>query len=351
MMPYLTEEYGNAGTLYGLGRKAHMAVEHAREQVAHRINANPDQIIFTSGGSEANSLVFRGVYDYWMRSAGEPASLYMSPFEHESLIHSAEYLYKNGVDWFTFDPRDGLIDVDDSGGLVSCMFENNETGDRYNVYAIASQAHEHGALFHTDCVQALYTGAVDVEEIGCDFMSISSHKIHGPKGVGALYVRDKRLLDPLIFGGSVQEFGLRGGTENVAGIVGFGKACELMHFTNLMDWYSGVFRNTLEEDLRGSGLLDRLRYNSEGFGKITNLRFDGIDAETLVLAMDSRGVCISAGSACTSHESKPSHVLTALGLTDEQARSSVRVSFSRMNTEAEASDAAHIMADCVRALV
>ena len=261
MMPYLTEEYGNAGTLYSLGRKAHMAVEHAREQVARRINAEPDQIIFTSGGSEANSLVFRGVYDNWMRSIGEPASLYMSPFEHESLIRSAEYLYSCGVDWNTFDPRDGLIDVDDNAGLVSCMYENNETGDRYDVYAIAAQAHEHGALFHTDCVQALYSCDPDVVDLGCDFMSISSHKIHGPKGVGALYVRDKRLLEPLIFGGSVQEYGLRGGTENVAGIVGFGKACELLHFTNLMDWYSGVFRSTLEDDLTASGLLKLLRYN------------------------------------------------------------------------------------------
>lgn len=351
MMPYLTEEYGNAGTLYGLGRKAHMAVEHAREQVARCINAEPEQIIFTSGGSEANSLVFRGLYDYCMRHVGEPGSLYMSPFEHESLMRSAQYLYSCGVDWNTFNPVDGLTDTDYNMDLVSCMFENNETGDRYNVYAIASQAHERGALFHTDCVQALYTGDVDVGEIGCDFMSISSHKIHGPKGVGALYARDKTVLDPLIFGGSVQEFGLRGGTENVAGIVGFGKACELLHFTNLMSWCSWVFRNTLEEDLRRSGLLDRLRYNSKGFGKITNLRFNGIDAETLVLAMDSRGVCISAGSACTSHESNPSHVLRAIGLTDEQARSSVRVSFSRMNTEAEAEEAAHIMAACVKELI
>ena len=351
MMPYLTEEYGNAGTLYSKGRHAFEAIERARAQVARYINAEPDQIIFTSGGSEANSLVVKGVFDTMVK---RDVSTYVSSvFEHDSLLNAMDDVAVHyGIHHDLMYPAETVFEDPPGGraGLVSCMMVNNETGDHFYVYDICKAAHKRGALFHTDAVQC-YGDPIDVEAIGCDFLSLSSHKIHGPKGVGALYARNRALLRPLIDGGMVQEFGLRGGTENVAGIVGFGEACERMQEVdpNELEFLASIFFGELGTAL-GSEMRWRLNVNSETFGKILNLRIDNIDAETLVLAMDSRGVCISAGSACTSHESNPSHVLTALGLTDDQARSSVRISFSRMNTEEEAREAAHIMAECVKAL-
>lgn len=352
MMPYLTEEYGNAGTLYSKGRHAFEAIERARAQVARYINADPDQIIFTSGGSESNNFVVKGVFD---TLCGHDGPKYVSSMvEHDSLLNAMDSMTAcYGVQHEFFDPYavEEYFEKVGKVGLVSCMMVNNETGDHFDVYNVCKAAHKHGALFHTDAVQC-YGEEIDVEATECDFLSLSSHKIHGPKGVGALYVRNRTLLQPLIDGGMVQEYGLRGGTENVAGIVGFGKACELMEEVdaNQLEWLVGVFFDELSVTLGSREMQERLNVNSENFGKILNLRFDGIDAETLVLAMDARGVCISAGSACTSHESNPSHVLTAIGLTDDQARSSVRISFSRMNTEEEAREAPHIMAECVKAL-
>lgn len=349
MMPYLTEEYGNAGTLYSKGRHAFEAVERARAQVARYINAEPDQIIFTSGGSEANNLAVKGIFDTMVN---RDVSTYVSSvFEHDSLLNAMDDVTVHyGIHHQSAYPAEMIFDDPPGGtGFVSCMMVNNELGDHYYVNDICKTAHKHGALFHTDAVQC-YGDPIDVEAIGCDSLSLSSHKIHGPKGAGALYVRDRTLMQPLINGGMVQEFGLRGGTENVAGIVGFGEACELMQEVdaNKLEFLASIFFDTLNGAL--GSMWERLNVNSENFGKILNLRIDGIDAETLVLAMDTRGVCISAGSACTSHESNPSHVLTALGLTDDEARSSVRISFSRMNTEEEALDAGRVMAECAKAL-
>ena len=235
---------------------------------------------------------------------------------------------------------------------------NNETGAVNPIEEIGTICMKRGILFHTDCVQAAGCHPIDVEKIGCDFLSLSSHKIHGPKGVGTLFAKDKSVLTPIIFGGAEQEFGLRAGTENVAGIVGFGEACEISSKSLHEDciWVSTLkqrFYMALTDALKKSGRTDIVRTNGPSVlnpGKTLNLCLSGIDGQTLLLMLDGKNICISAGSACRSHEAEPSHVLTAMGLTADEARSSIRISFSRMNTADEAVDAANIIASCIEIL-
>lgn len=362
MLPWLREHYGNPGGLYSLGREAAAAVENARAQVAELLGSEPDQVIFTSGGSEGNSLVFSGLRSY-LETAGRKRLL-VSAIEHESVMKAAEALCaEHGFDLHFIRPSvGGLIQPADvrSGlesagvGLVSVMLSNNETGVTHHCLPkLSSLSHSFGALFHTDAVQAAGFMELRAAEMNCDFMTVSSHKLHGPKGVGALYAKDKTLLKPLVHGGAFQEFGLRGGTENVAGIVGFGKACMLAA--------RDLAENRMKIEKAAMAFLTALATApsapcvKNGFSDIVNnktisLRFDGVDAETLVLALDAHGVCASAGSACNSREQEPSHVLTAMGLTPDQARSSVRFSFSKYTSEEDAVQAAGIVADCVRGL-
>lgn len=371
MMPYLKEHYGNAGTLYSLGRTSAGAVDKSRRRVASLINAEPEEIIFTSGGSEANSMVFNGVKDY-LKAIGK-THIVVSAIEHDSVLKAAKNLIKDGFD-ITF------LNVDSTGmikwsmlekllkrgdvGLVSIMHANNEIGTENPVYLIGKLCREYDALFHTDCVQSLGSKVVNAKEIQCDFLSVSSHKIHGPKGIGALFVSknlsslDQGVFEPLIHGGIAQEFGLRGGTENVAGIVGFGKACEIIetNFGNLsaaVSFLRELFYSTLVSKFESYGVLEYFSANGDkkhNTGKVLNVRFEDVDAETLVLLLDARGICVSAGSACRSHESKPSHVLTGIGLTDDEARDSVRVSFSIFNTAEEVKYAAEVVSECVMTL-
>lgn len=363
MMPYLKEEYGNPGTIYGFGRKAADAVALARQRVAKFIGAEPEQIIFTSGGSEANNLAIHGTRKY-LSGIGKEMIL-ASKVEHDSIMNAVSQ-YNTvyvGVDEFGMVCPEhinrALTFCHKNIGIVSIMYANNETGSVNPVADIGKICAEHGVLFHTDCVQAAGCQHTDVKEIGCDLLSISSHKIHGAKGVGALFVKNKELLSPLIYGGALQEFGLRGGTENVAGIVGFGKACELAMLNreeclDTVSYYRQLFYARLIDKLKKKELDSIVSINGECLfnskGKTLNIRFDGVDAETLVIMLDAQGVCISAGSACRSHESHPSHVLTAMGLTPDEARDSVRVSFSEYNEVAEVEKAASITASCVAAL-
>lgn len=377
MMPYLKDVYANPGTIYGFGRQAADAISKARKQVADFIGAKPEQIIFTSGGTEANNLAIKGCKNHLTKI--NKKHIVTSPTEHDSVLRAIESLCnplccndKKCIkpEFYTsFLPVDkrGHIQVDelehmsytyDDIGLVSVMYANNEIGVLNNVASVGRICREKHILFHTDCVQAAGSVALDVTKIGCDFMSISSHKIHGVKGVGALYVRDKQYLSPIINGGLVQEFGLRGGTENVAGIVGFGKACELAgkgiedysrtvisfkkHFCEILK--DRLADEHMETDVSINGLLPKYP------GKTLSLTFKNVDAETLVLMMGAKGVCISAGSACTSHESNPSHVLKAIGLSDDEARSTVRISFSEFNTVYEVERGAKLLAGCVKTL-
>lgn len=365
MMPFLMDEYGNPGTIYGLGRRAKEAVEKARAQVAKFIGAKPEQIIFTSGGTEANNMVFASLLSFLEQS--EKTHVITTSSDHVSVLDSARNLcIKRGFDLTELQVNHhGCVELGnlkselrENTGLVSIMYMNNETGSENPVEEIGAMCRERGILFHSDCVQAAGCCKLDVEKMNCDFLSLSSHKIHGPKGVGALYVRNMSLITPMIRGGSAQEFGMRGGTENVAGIVGFGAACELMNERlHEIDVHNSmlkqVFYNVLEENLKAQGLKNVLHLNGDliiKHGKTINIRFDDVDGETLLLMLDAKGIYVSAGSACHSHESKPSHVLLAMGIDPEDARNSIRVSFSKMNTEAEVKYAAGVIANCVAAL-
>lgn len=376
MMPFLTESYGNAGTLYELGRKSADAIMEARKYVADLIHAEPSQIIFTSGGSEANNMVFAGLRDYLL--ANNKTHIVTTKIEHDSILHMVEKMcntqyvdgktnIKDGFDATYISPvfnscicpEDVENAITSSTGIVSIMHTNNETGIVNNVAAIGKICKKHNVLFHTDCVQAAGCSELDVDEIGCDFLSISSHKIHGVKGVGALFVKDKSILSPLIYGGHSQEYGLRGGTENVAGIVAFGEACRILKedFSRDVEYITALRKmlyDGIKEDLSSKGLNDIFHVNGninlDEHGKTFNARFDGVDAETLLMLLDARGVCVSAGSACTSHEAKPSHVLLALGIDEEDIRNSIRFSVSRMNTNIEIIQASKIIADCVSIL-
>lgn len=377
MMPYLKDVYANPGTIYGFGRQAADAISKARKQVADFIGAKPEQIIFTSGGTEANNLAIKGCKNHLTKI--NKKHIVTSPTEHDSVLRAIESLCNPlccndkkcikpefYTSFLSVDKR-GHIQVDelehmsytyDDIGLVSVMYANNEIGVLNNVASVGRICREKHILFHTDCVQAAGSVALDVTKIGCDFMSISSHKIHGVKGVGALYVRDKQYLSPIINGGLVQEFGLRGGTENVAGIVGFGKACELAgkgieDYSRTVIYYKKHFCEILKDRLADEHMENDVSINGlppRYPGKTLSLTFKNVDAETLVLMMDAKGVCISAGSACTSHESNPSHVLKAIGLSDDEARSTVRISFSEFNTEYEIERAAKLLANCVQTL-
>ena len=364
MMPYLTDEFGNAGTLYSLGFSARKAIDAAREQVAGFVGAeSPEQIIFTSGGTESNNMVFHG-YGFKELENERKRGVIVSSIEHDSVLRSAQFLNtKLGFDLSYVRPDHlGVVLQDVLGrvilgkeiGLVSVMYMNNEIGSINDIRKLSDECHKVGAVFHSDCVQAAGCLELDADKLGCDFISLSSHKIHGPKGVGALYIRNKSKLTPMIFGGAVQEFGYRGGTENVAGIIGFGKACELARLSNNRPTLlKRIFWNALCQELRGSGLINIVRDNalsSVKHGKTLSVTLEGVDAEALVLLLGTRGVCVSAGSACTSHEQNPSHVLVGIGMPADEARNTVTLSFSRMNTENEVKKAANIVATAAKEL-
>lgn len=375
MMPYLKGGYGNAGAVYRIGRESAKAIQKAREQVAQLFNASADQIVFISGGSEGNNMVF----SYGMRCMLEERGkkhVVISQIEHDSVYEAATHMFKPSGkadikdDFYTqfiHTKSDGTVDVkhlealldeDESIGLVSVMYVNNETGAVNPINHIGEICRERGIMFHTDCVQAAGCHAIDTNTIGCDFATISGHKIHAPKGIGAIYIKDKTLARSLIYGGANQEFGLRGGTENVAGIVGLGKACDLIcsDFGTqrvTISLLKRLFYGNMISYLKEANLEDKIHVNGASVGdvgKTLNLRVENIDSETLLLMLDAKGVCISAGSACHSHKSEPSRVLTAMGLSDDEARDSVRISFSSTNTPAEVEEAASIFSSCIEAL-
>lgn len=365
MQPWLLNDFGNPGSIYSIGRQAHKAVEHAREQVAAFLNAEPDQIIFTSGGAEANNLAISGSLPF-LRAFERPAIL-STQTEHSSVLNAIRFnaTWNQCFQSYFIKPgKDGSVKYEDvaqyikdhpNTGLVSVMYVNNETGAVNDVKKIATFCREHDILFHTDCVQAAPELTLDVKEIGCDFLSVSSHKIHGPKGVGALYARKKQFLHPIIYGSNAQEFGLRGGTANVAGIVGFGAACDLTRLLGHEITRSHEIKLAFYEELKT--LLNKIGqpFSVNGpspyeYGRILNLCFTGIHAETLVLLLDKRGVCLSAGAACNGSSQQPSHVLTSMGVPLEQAMSSVRISFSNSNTLNQAVEAARIISDVISLL-
>lgn len=352
-------DYGNPGTLYDIGKRAKELVQKARRQVARRMNAEDNQIIFTSGGSESNAMVFFGITD-WMKNSGKD-TVVISAIEHESVLKSARAmcdrngfrLLKLGVDQY------GDVDLKqlseflkkNAVGLVSIMYMNNEIGtENLSLPEIATVCHKYGALFHTDCVQAFGCLKTDVLELKCDFLSVSSHKINGPKGVGALYAADKTILRPLVYGGDAQESGLRGGTENVPGIVGFGVACAEMGGISFCD-LSLAFWNAMYTSASKQGIEDHFHVNGGCIGKIISLTVKGVDNEALTLLLNSRNICVGTGSACNTKEIRVSHVLKAIGVSDEDAMSTIRISFSRYSTMTETIMAAQEIVECAKLLL
>ena len=339
MMPYLTEEYGNPSSLYRFGNHAKRAIEQARKEVADVLGAEPFEILFTGGGTEADNWVKEIMRSLKARGKNH---FITSAVEHHALLHSAQRLQKEGFE-VTFIPvdREGRIDPEQvraairpETGLVSIMFANNEIGTIYPIQEIGAICRQAGVLFHTDAVQAAGHLPINVKEMNIDLLSLSAHKFHGPKGVGAFYCRRGIPLPSLIDGGA-QERGKRAGTENVAGIVGLGAALRLAN------------EEMSEASARVSAMRDRLidgilqtvpmcRLNGPRHNRLPgncNISFLGIEGESLLLRLDLAGIAASSGSACASSSLDPSHVLLAIGLPHEVAHGSVRLSLSDYNTE------------------
>ena len=339
MMPYLTEEYGNPSSLYRFGNHAKRAIEQARKEVADVLGAEPFEILFTGGGTEADNWVKEIMRSLKARGKNH---FITSAVEHHALLHSAQRLQKEGFE-VTFIPvdREGQLDPEQiraairpETGLVSIMFANNEIGTIYPIKEIGAICRQAGVLFHTDAVQAAGHLPINVKEMNIDLLSLSAHKFHGPKGVGAFYCRRGIPLPSLIDGGA-QERGKRAGTENVAGIVGLGAALRLAN------------EEMSEASARVSAMRDRLidgilqtvpmcRLNGPRHNRLPgncNISFLGIEGESLLLRLDLAGIAASSGSACASSSLDPSHVLLAIGLPHEVAHGSVRLSLSDYNTE------------------
>jgi cysteine desulfurase len=350
MRPYLTEHYGNASSVHALGRKARFAVEESRERIAGLIGAEPGEIVFTSGGTEADNLAIKGVLRHLAESQGTRPRLITSAAEHEAVLRPAEALKEDGWPVTILTPeRHGAITRDqlaealtDDVGLVSLMHANNETGVMTPIAEIAALCRDHDVLLHTDAVQTAGLFELDVDELGVDLLSMSGHKFYGPKGVGVLYVRGGVDLDPLVQGGS-QERERRGGTENVASAVGMAEALERAVETaeaqraRLRTLQRRLIAGVTEAV--GDGLIVNTPVDDGPVAPhIANFAFPPqedarVDGEMLILNLDMEGVLASAGSACTSGALEPSHVLTALGLPRETAAAAVRFSLGKSTTE------------------
>ena len=342
MKPFLTEFYGNPSSLYRIGREARRAVTEARMKVARALNAkDPSEIIFTGGGSQADNLAIRGYVKG--RSARGKKHIITSKIEHHAVLYTCEALEKEGypVTYLDVDAQ-GHVDLEqlksvitDQTALVTILAANNEIGTIQNLKAISEIAHAHGAVFHTDAVQAVGHMPLDVQEMGIDMLSLSAHKFRGPKGIGALYVRKGIALEPLVYGGG-QERGLASGTENVAGMVGLGQAIEDATGEHLAEKMGYVKKLT---DRLVRGIMDAIPYTHYTGDPVNRLPgtasfvFEAIEGEGLILRLDLAGICGSTGSACSTGSLDPSHVLMAIGLPHEIAHGSLRLTLGEQNTE------------------
>ena len=339
MMPYMTEVYGNPSSPHYFGQQSAMAVDKGRQQVANAINADPSEIIFMSGGSEADNTAIRGVAERYARKGRH---IITTAVEHHAVLHTCSMLEKNGYE-VTYLPVDeyGMVTVDQVREairpdtiLVTIMFANNEVGTIMPIPEIGELCHEKGVLFHTDAVQAAGHLPIDVKAMHIDMLSMSAHKFHGPKGIGALYVRKGIVLPPLIYGGA-QERNRRAGTENVPGIVGMGKALELA-CTDLEEKSAKMMRlrDKLIEELPKR--IPEIKLNGHPTKRLpnnVNYSIKYIEGESILLMLDLNGIAASSGSACTSGSLDPSHVLLAMGLTHEIAHGSVRMTLCDETTE------------------
>jgi len=340
MLPFLRQGYGNPSSPHRFGREARAAVDWAREQVAALAGAHPSQVIFTSGGTESNNAAIKGV-----AGRSRPGRLAIGAIEHAAVRAPARALARAGWEVTTL-PVDGAGRVssetlhsalDDDTRLASVMWANNETGVLQDIPALAAAAAERGVVFHTDAVQAAGKIPLDFAASGVGMMSLSAHKLNGPKGVGALIVNKAVDREPLLHGGG-QERGQRGGTENVAGIVGFGRAAELaLVELPARQARLAALRDRFEQRL--ATRTPRACCFAAGAERLPNTSFcalPGVDGETLLLELDRQGFAVASGAACGSGEAGPSHVLLAMGVTPEEARGAIRISFGPENSEADA---------------
>ncbi len=340
MMPYLTEVYGNPSSLYRIGSKAKEAVEKSRANIAKNLGAaSASEIFFTSGGSESDNWALKGVC-HALKAKGK-THIITSKFEHHAILHTCQALEKDGFRVTYLDvyengivkPEDVENAICDDTAIVSIMYANNEIGTIQPISEIGAICKKHGVLFHTDAVQAAGFVRINVVEQNIDLLSMTAHKIHGPKGCGLLYVRRGVKIDNLIEGGA-QERGRRAGTENVAGIVGLDAALQLA--VDTMDKRNAKLTKMRDRLIDGLLKIERSRLNGDRIHRLpgnVNMCFEGIEGESLLLKLDLNGISASSGSACTSGSLDPSHVLLAIGLPHEIAHGSMRLSFSDENTE------------------
>jgi len=344
MIPYFDTQYGNPSSIHQFGRKAKNAIQKARKQVAALIGAEPDEILFTSGGTESNNIILYGISNIPLRTRSTKKDrnhIITSSIEHEAILQPCKNLEEIGCK-ITYLPVDesGMVDLPDVANsltedtiIVSIMFANNEVGTIQPIKEISELCKKYDVLFHTDAVQAVGKVPINVKELGIDALSVSSHKINGPKGVGALFIKKGIKPNPMILGGG-QENGLRSGTENVASIVGFGKACEIAkerlnenisHFETL---HSTMLSRVVKE-------ISHVKLNGHPEKRIFNnihLTFMGVNGEDLIIKLDEHGIAASTGSACSIHTQKATHVLKAMGFNHEQITGSLRMSFGYLNT-------------------
>ena len=339
MIPYLTKEYGNASSLYTIGRNAKRAIENARKQVAELINCKPNEIFFTGSGSESDNTAIKG-YAYANKEKGN--HIITSKIEHPAVIETCKNLEKHGYEVSYIDvDEEGILKLDElekniknTTILISIMFANNEIGTIQPIEEISQIAHSRNITLHTDAVQALGNTLIDVERQKIDMLSLSGHKINAPKGIGALYIKDGIEVEKFINGGH-QEKNKRAGTENVAGIVGLGKACQIAnrnmekhikYLKKLRDYYIDRLKKEFSEKIRINGSMEkRLPGNA-------NISFKNEDSSKIIYKLEEKGICVSSGSACSSGNTEPSHVLKAIAVPEEYINCAIRTTFGDNNT-------------------
>lgn len=339
MLPYFSEHFGNPSSLYSIAQESKEALEKARGQVASLIGAKANEVFFTAGGSEADNWALEGVADA-LKDKGN--HIITTKIEHHAILHTAEYLEKHGIDVTYLDvdaegrvnPKDVEKAITDKTVLISIMMVNNEVGTIEPIKEIADIAHNYGILLHTDAVQALGNVPIDVNDMGIDLMSMSGHKIYGPKGVGALYIRKGTKISNFIHGGA-QEMKKRAGTENLAGIVGFGKAAELAkenleshinRVSELRDYFISEVTSKIPDTIVNGSMEHRHPGNA-------NISFEYIEGESMLILLDMNGISVSTGSACSSKSLTPSHVLSAMGIPVERIHGTLRFTIGDPTTK------------------
>lgn len=353
MFPYLSVEYGNPSSIYSIGRSAKRAIEEARKRVASLINCRPEEIYFTSCGSESDNTALKGIA-YLNENKGK--HIITSKIEHPAILHSCQNLEKHGFDVTYLDvDENGFVNLEslkssirDDTILISIMFANNEIGTIEPIKEIAEIAHNNNIIFHTDAVQAAGNIPIDVQKMGIDMLSLSGHKIYAPKGIGALYVKKGIEFERFMDGGH-QEKNKRAGTENVAEIVGLGKAAEIAE-KNLVEYQEKLrsLRDYCLEEIKKN--VPNIHINGTMEKRLPgniNVSFNNIDSNELLFRLDEFGICASGGSACSSGDNNPSHVLTAIGVPSELARSAVRFTFGDFNSK----DDVDYLVKCLKEIV